>query len=33
MGPGTILVGGVVFLAIVLISKSIRVVQQARGSQ
>src|SRR5256885_6165963 len=30
MGPGTILVGGVVFLAVVLISKSIRVVQQAQ---
>src|SRR5437868_11845703 len=30
MGPGTILVGGVVFLAIVLISKAIRIVQQAQ---
>ena len=30
MGPGTILVGGIVFFAVVLISKSIRVVQQAQ---
>ncbi|HET7609430.1 MAG TPA: SPFH domain-containing protein, partial [Gammaproteobacteria bacterium] len=30
MGPGTILVGAVVFGVIVLISKSIRVVQQAQ---
>ena len=30
MGPGTILVGGLVFFAVVLISKSIRVVQQAQ---